>query len=55
MKRMNDFLITLLIQDGNKVTLDGIEFIMEDPSVAQISGILKYKLFKSISPKRELS
>ncbi len=47
-------LITLLIQDGNKVTLDGIEFVMEDPeSVAQISGILKYKLFPNPSAQRE--
>ena len=47
-------LITLLIQDGNKVTLDGIEFVMEDPeSVAQISGILKYKLFPNPTAQRE--
>ena len=39
-------LITLLIQDGNLVTLDEFKFVMEDPeSVAQISGILWYKLF----------
>ena len=47
-------LITLLVQDGNKVTLDGIEFVMEDPeSVAQISGILKYKLFPNPQAQRE--
>ena len=47
-------LITLLVQDGNKVTLDGIEFVMEDPeSVAQISGILKYKLFPNPSAQRD--
>jgi len=47
-------LITLLVQDGNKVTLDGIEFVMEDPeSVAQISGILKYKLFPNPKAQRE--
>ena len=33
-------------QDGNIVTLNSIKFVMEDPeSVAQISGILWYKLF----------
>lgn len=39
-------LITLLIQDGNKVELKDVNFIMEDPeSIAQISGILWYKIF----------
>ena len=39
-------LITLLVQDGNNVTLDGFTYIMEDPeSIAQITGILRYKLF----------
>ena len=38
--------ITLLVQDKNEVTLGGVKFIMEDPeSIAQISGILWYKLF----------
>ena len=38
--------ITLLIQDGNKVSLGDVDFIMEDPeSIAQISGILWYKIF----------
>ena len=38
--------ITLLVQDKNKVTLKDISFIMEDPeSIAQISGILWYKIF----------
>ncbi|OUX37693.1 MAG: signal peptidase I [Candidatus Pelagibacter sp. TMED273] len=47
-------LITLLVQDGNKVTLDGVEFIMEDPeSVAQISGILRYKLFPNPAKQRD--
>ena len=42
--------ITLLVQDGNNVTLDSVKYIMEDPeSIAQISGILRYKLF----PNRE--
>ena len=38
--------ITLLVQDKNEVTLKDVRFIMEDPeSVAQISGILWYKIF----------
>lgn len=46
--------ITLLVQDGNKVTLDGVEFVMEDPeSVAQISGILRYKLFPNPAKQRD--
>jgi len=46
--------ITLLVQDGNDVTLDSLEFIMEDPeSVAQISGILWYKLFPNQDSQRE--
>ena len=47
-------LITLLIQDRNEVTLDGFHFVMEDPeSVAQISGILRYKLFPNPSKQRD--
>lgn len=39
-------LVTLLVQDGNKVTIDEYSYVMEDPeSIAQISGILWYKLF----------
>ena len=39
-------LVTLLVQDGNKVTIDDYSYVMEDPeSIAQISGILWYKLF----------
>ena len=46
--------ITLLVQDGNEVTLDGVKFVMEDPeSVAQISGILWYKLFPNQDSQRE--
>ncbi len=46
--------ITLLVQDGNNVTLDGVQFVMEDPeSVAQISGILWYKLFPNEESQRE--
>ena len=55
-KKQNEWIsfITLLVQDGNKVTLDGIEFVMEDPeSVAQISGILWYKLFPNQKKQRE--
>ena len=46
--------ITLLVQDGNTVTLDGLTFTMEDPeSVAQISGILWYKIFPNQDKQRE--
>ena len=46
--------ITLLVQDKNKVTLGDVEFIMEDPeSVAQISGILWYKIFPNRNKQRE--
>jgi len=46
--------ITLLVQDGNDVTLNNIKFVMEDPeSVAQISGILWYKLFPNQDSQRE--
>jgi signal peptidase I len=46
--------ITLLVQDGNEVKLNDVRFIMEDPeSVAQISGILWYKLFPNIESQRE--
>jgi hypothetical protein len=46
--------ITLLVQDGNIVELDGIKFIMEDPeSIAQISGILWYKIFPNDEKRRE--
>ena len=38
--------VTLLVQDKNKVTLGDVVFVMEDPeSIAQISGILWYKIF----------
>lgn len=46
--------ITLLVQDGNDVSLDGLSFIMEDPeSIAQISGILWYKLFPNQDKQRD--
>ena len=38
--------LTLLVQDKNEVMLGDVKFIMEDPeSIAQISGILWYKIF----------
>tara|TARA_Y100001968_G_scaffold139470_1_gene127612 strand:- start:3932 stop:5398 length:1467 start_codon:yes stop_codon:yes gene_type:complete len=55
-KKHNEWisLITLLVQDGNNVTLDEFSFVMEDPeSVAQISGILWYKLFPNQDAQRE--
>ncbi len=55
-KNQNEWIsfITLLVQDGNEVTLNDVKFIMEDPeSVAQISGILWYKLFPNQESQRE--
>ncbi|MDP6852452.1 MAG: signal peptidase I [Candidatus Marinimicrobia bacterium] len=47
-------IISLLVQDGNEVTLGGKTFTMIDPyEVARTHGFLKYKLLRLISSSRK--